>query len=418
MSAPFTATVSPDVLAEVSRLVARMARRAVKLALPPPTLRTVRTYRVPQVQFFDHDGRRRWRDVRDGEPEIPGAAYQVVERHDVELSGELPALAGWAIVAALARVETDEGAAVVVRSVPGAGELPPSFRDPLAAGDCDHCRMRRPRTVTYVLRETGSNRARRVGSSCLADFLRSGSAEDLIGYAEGLLAIREALAAGDPDDEDGGRGRQAWLPVPFLAAVVARSRRWGFVSRRQAEERGGLSTADAIAWPPTRIQCEEDRPVPVTPADLETATAALEWARDLEGLSDYLHNCRTVARMGAWTRSEIGIGASIATAYDRELARKREADDAAATSTHQGTVGKRAVFALTLLSFRVLPGDYGPRCLTKWRDAAGNRFTWYATGEHAPAEVGDTVNLKATVKAHESKRGFAETLLTRGAVQA
>jgi len=57
-------------------------------------------------------------------------------------------------------------------------------------------------------------------------------------------------------------------------------------------------------------------------------------------------------------------------------------------------------------------GFYGHTDIVKFRDLAGNMFTWFASG-YTGLEREDRISIKGTVKQHDEYRGVKQTVLTR-----
>jgi hypothetical protein len=129
----------------------------------------------------------------------------------------------------------------------------------------------------------------------------------------------------------------------------------------------------------------------------------------------------------------LGIAASAISSWERELGRQVEREkkfEDEKKSIFQGEIGKRQVFAgLTLVFDRILDGgQFGPKTLLKFKDAAGNIFVWFASGERVGFEdergrehggdylLGETYDLLATVKRHEEFRGIKQTMINRAAI--
>lgn len=102
------------------------------------------------------------------------------------------------------------------------------------------------------------------------------------------------------------------------------------------------------------------------------------------------------------------------------LEAERVAQDIAerkAISQHVGEIGKRLDLELTVrgvASFqRPVFGSFNrfeTRYVVRMRDAAGNVFVWFAD---APQEVGATLRVRGTVKAHNEYEGEKQTVLQR-----
>jgi len=84
-------------------------------------------------------------------------------------------------------------------------------------------------------------------------------------------------------------------------------------------------------------------------------------------------------------------------------------------SEYFGTVGERGYFRLTVMGLREISGDYGLTTLVSFRDAAGSRAKWFASGQPG-LEIGAECWVKATVKGHESYKEVKATMLSRVSV--
>lgn len=89
------------------------------------------------------------------------------------------------------------------------------------------------------------------------------------------------------------------------------------------------------------------------------------------------------------------------------LAAKRAAD---AGSVHVGTVGERRVFTLTVAAVVELIGQYGLSFINITKDEAGNVIIY--KGSNAWTK-GETVTVKATIKAHGERDGVKQTNISR-----
>jgi hypothetical protein len=343
----------------------------------------------------------------------------------VTVTGEAPRLNGWEFVATLDHAGE---AGNVLRTVPGVGDLPARFRT--SAPICEHCNLSRNRLATFVLRsDTGDYR--QVGRNCLGDFLGGATPEGVVGTMEFLASAGDLLGGAEDEGWTGGsRDGGRYELVGFLAAVAAHVRTLGWLSRTQAKDSGRGATVDLTLatmnprhqHPRGQTSCYTLKGVDMHPettdADHAEAQAALDWFETeiapQETLSDYFWNLKVVLSGGGVTEKQTGLAGSLIAAYQREIGRRAEKtarDEAGAQSQHVGQVGERLTLKLTTLSHFEKDGQYGLTVIHKLQDADGNQYTWFCTGEALP--VGETVTVKATVKAHGEFRGVAQTTLTR-----
>lgn len=81
-----------------------------------------------------------------------------------------------------------------------------------------------------------------------------------------------------------------------------------------------------------------------------------------------------------------------------------------ATSQHVGTVGERRDFTLTVNKVFSFEGQYGFTYINICKDAAGNVIVYKGSNNF---EEGETLTVKATIKAHDERDGIAQTLIAR-----
>lgn len=399
-------------LDEFAARMQKLNRRAAKLGATPVSSETIGSYML--------ETRQRVHGTLDEEMTGEPRYRTVLTRyHEVRVSGEAPHVAGWTFIATIQHEEAGN----ILRTVHGwEGTLPEEFRgsDPTR---CDHCHTRRQRTDTYVLvSDTGAYM--QVGRNCLADFLGGVAPERIAQWAETLADLEAYLTGGF----DGARGIQYHKIETLLVNATVLGRLFGFRSRAQAtaestEEKPVTSTAsyvNSLYFGSEKYARELGAKIDEarTDEDVAFAQAALAWAQGIEApKSDYEWNIRTLANSGAVQARSFGFAVSIVTSYKKRLegeAKRELARRAATVSEWFGTPKKREEFSLLVTGTRAYESMYGSGVLVFFADAAGNRAKWFASNA---AEVdwpaGQTVRVKATVKAHETYRDAKETLLTR-----
>lgn len=419
--------VPADHLPEVEKRVAKLARRANRLGLTPPSLETGETVTVLEKVEAEFQRFSEFNPPGPGEAGAGRSRYVEVEVSytAARLVGETPRLGGWEFVATVQHVGDDEGFRNVLRVVESyEGSLPEEFRtsDPTR---CDHCRKHLERRDTYVVHHEDGRWAQ-VGSTCLKDFLDH---PDPVAYARYMALFLAEVE--DLEDWEGGYGRvrrEYDLPTDdFLAWTALEVRENGFVSKTKAAGREP-STADLV------VERYFDRRPQTKPEDQDwrMAERVLEWVTNLtdaELREDYLWNLHVILTKPGLAMRETGYAASAVTAYKRAVQREAEKDLARQESEWQGEVGKRQDWDLTLYGERVIDGYYGTSILYLLRDADGNRFKWFSSSfgltldvvdeegnvwGQVGVEEGQAIKLRATVKDHEEYEGVKFTVLTRG----
>jgi hypothetical protein len=88
--------------------------------------------------------------------------------------------------------------------------------------------------------------------------------------------------------------------------------------------------------------------------------------------------------------------------------------EAANRSSHIGAIKERRDFELTIKLRTGFDGDFGYVHIFVLEDSAGNVVVY--KGSVVLGERGDTVKVKATIKAHSERDGIAQTIITRPAL--
>ena len=116
--------------------------------------------------------------------------------------------------------------------------------------------------------------------------------------------------------------------------------------------------------------------------------------------------------LGKWGSLTAGQEAAVRRIFAQDAARKAERKAADASSAHVGTVGERRDWTLTLQGRFEYEGDFGVTYGHAFKDADGN-VVIYKGSNRLQGERGDTLTLKATVKAHTDRDGIAQTMISR-----
>lgn len=99
-----------------------------------------------------------------------------------------------------------------------------------------------------------------------------------------------------------------------------------------------------------------------------------------------------------------------ATAVMAEL-RYKDVD----AGSYVGEIGERRDFTLRIKKAIAIAGYYGMSTMHIMEDADGNTFVWTTAAK--TLDVGETYNLKGTIKDHKEYKGIKQTILTRCALK-
>ena len=397
--------------------IAALAKRARRLGLEEPTLTAGEPFPDPDARApadldrFQH------------------AAWTAPLVVAVTVTGPDVLLAGWVVLAVVDHLPAEDGGlSNVTRTLPGQ-ELPEGLDADALKPDCDHCGHDRRRARTFLLSHETQG-TKQVGSTCLQDFAGLNRSPE---SALLFLADLDRVTEFDDEDGQGGGGGSSYFGLQDLLVWTAASIRTdGWLSRVKARDMypPGRATADwALEFMFPGLKTERPE---ATTGDRWQAARGLVWARRITDEqaagSDYLRNCRAVARAGYIGAKQVGIAASIVSSYQRSVSRLQERRERALLSdvlvagATSGDAGQRAEFRVRLLA-NPLPreSEWGCSWLHRWADLeTGALLIWWGTNgaagklEDLGADVaGWEGTIRGTVKRHGDYQGEAQTQLAR-----
>lgn len=327
----------------------------------------------------------------------------------VDVSGKAQ-ISSWEFVATIEHAEPMN----IIRSFRPEVEIPAQFYT--ADTFCEHCKTRRIRKDTYIVRNTETGEFKQVGKSCLKDFTGGLSAEQVAQYISWFDEVikGEAPMPGFKHYEN---------TLDILQNAVESVRLYGFT---KTECYGSAISTKQVVLEQVRQfgdyskRIRDDGFDPDHKGNAEKAQAIAAWVESLPMELGYISNLKTtLARPYCETR-DVGIICSAVASYNREIERQeRKAREQKQASKSQWVGNEGDRIALHNLTIRLLTGwetEYGYTYLYKFVDEQGNTYTW-KTGKWLGEgdEVKDTqrINLKGTVKKHTEFNGELQTELTR-----
>jgi hypothetical protein len=120
-------------------------------------------------------------------------------------------------------------------------------------------------------------------------------------------------------------------------------------------------------------------------------------------------------KYGSISEKQLAFARTLAERIAGRAALKAQRAAENASSAFVGAVGDRRDFDLTCQWFKTFETAYGMLTVHGFKDAAGNVVIY--KGQKI-AEKGETVSLKATVKAHEDRDGTKQTIINRPKIKA
>lgn len=281
---------------------------------------------------------------------------------------------------------------------------------------CEHCKTRRYRKDTYIVRNTETGEFKQVGKSCLRDFTGGLSAEQVASYISWFDEVIKGEAV-----EPGFKSYDSTEEV--LRFAVESVRLYGFTKTEAWA--GADSTRDVVCEQLHQYGKYNDRIIkdgfdPDHKGNAEKTKAIMAWVESLPEQFGYISNLKATMARSYCERRDIGIICSAVASYNREMeyqARKAVQRKQASNSQWVGNEGDR--IELHNLQVRLLTSwdtMYGMTYLYKFIDEQGNTLTW-KTGKWLGATDEITpdlrISLKGTIKKHSEFNHELQTELTR-----
>lgn len=281
---------------------------------------------------------------------------------------------------------------------------------------CEHCRTRRVRKDTYIVRNTETGEFKQVGKSCLKDFTGGLSAEQVASYISWFDEVIKGEYV-----EPGFKSYDSTEEV--LQFAVESVRLYGFTKTEAYA--GADSTRDIVCEQLHRYGKYSDRITrdgfdPDHKGNAEKTKAIMAWVESLPEQFGYISNLKATMARSYCERRDIGIICSAVASYNHEMeyqARKAVQRKQASSSQWVGNEGDR--IELHNLQVRLLTSwetMYGVTYLYKFIDEQGNTLTW-KTGKWLGVTDEITpdlrISLKGTIKKHSEFNHELQTELTR-----
>ena len=313
-------------------------------------------------------------------------------------------------------------------------EIPARYR----ASDCfcEHCKTRRARKNTCIVRNIKTDEFKQVGNTCLKEFTRGMDASVVTMFASFKEAFEEAQEA----PIGGGGWHDRYIDKMEILRYVAETiRHFGYaksMSSRSTKDRVadyyGVSKGHNFGYGMEEwvMKIRKEMAEVGFDAHSEEATKkaedALAWIMEQEESNDYMHNLKTACSLKYVGWSRLGLLASLFPTYDRELEREAErrlreeqrAKEAeqGKLSQYDGEIGQR--ITRNIVSCKVVTSwtnCYDGYCPTttymyKFVTEDGNILIWKTSKCFDEESVKTIVG---TVKEHSEFREVKQTVLTR-----
>ena len=270
-------------------------------------------------------------------------------------------------------------------------------------GICDHCRVDRPRKITYIVENTKEGTFAQLGRSCVS--LYTGCIQLLDGVLP-LLSLEEY----DVDHMDADRlaidSMQFYLPVESVVAwSLACIEKYGYVKTRTEDgERNSLSTYRRVL--DNMEACSTKRDFEPQEAHHERFPEILEWVSEHSEDNTFFSNVCVLLKGEYVSQKNAAYVVGAVGAFLRDKALENKVN-----GSFVGEIGDKVTFDIkeisVLSSFKSI---YGLCYVYRIVDTDGHVFT---TMTSRSLGISDAKKAKGTVKEHMTAKGEKRTVLTR-----
>lgn len=344
----------------------------------------------------------------------------------IQLEGEPVRINGWKFLASVDH--TSGNGNNVITFIPGSFNPEVKRYATASHKNCDFCHSNRDRNNTYII-QNDAGEMKQIGGQCLKKYVGD-EARQLAKFSFSMSDAFDDLDNDEDGESSGGGGsgyRQTVVDAETaLSAAIIITDKYGFV-RSSESEMGKITTRELLAatifgFDPKTLPTDYHDTVrnAAHPTDdvKKRANEIITWAKSLsddEKSTSYMLSLESIIDADMVGRKTIGIIASVPFTYDKAMGKiqNNAKKDTGPPSEYVGSVGaKIPTTPVTATYAKYHDGTYGAYQMVKFKDDAGNDYTWFNTSK-AEIENGNKYNIVGTVKKHEEYNGKKQTILTR-----
>ncbi len=309
---------------------------------------------------------------------VKSGAY--VERHHaITISYPMVKLGNWQVIAKKQSMGEGQNLVFCISSDPEDQKIVANHHDSCIG--CDHCKTKRNRNISFILKDNETSAFKEIGSSCIEDFTGIDPAAALF-----LSKMHDFVRVtyGDEADYRGSPHRRAFSTDIYLCYVAYLTDRYGFVSSTKAREScdGIMATYDEAALLPGYMR---DNPKLYDAFMIgyeerqERIRAMLGWYKNTpcSPSDSFGRNVRLLLDRESisFDRKHLAFAAAAYPMYLKALEFQRERAQQAPLE-YIGTPGEKFKTILRVTGCHSFETDFGTNHLIMLRDKAGNPVVW------------------------------------------
>lgn len=286
---------------------------------------------------------------------------------------------------------------------------------------CEHCKTKRFRRNTYLVRNLETNEFKQVGKACLKDYTNGLSSESVSHYESFFHEIDESTRF--PENFSGfGDYLKKEDILPYVIETI---NKFGFQksdtfypTKSRVRDYYNVEHGFYRAFPKRERELKNEMESvnfkldrPENKLEIENA---LQWIYQIEDSNNqYLHNLKTVCILDYFDFSHLGILCSLFTAYRKAmqtLENKRKETEKTQNSNYIGKIGDKVkANIIDCKCVYSIDTEYGYLFIYRMIDDCGNVIVW----KTSKCFDEKAFTISGTVKKCEEFRNIKQTELTR-----
>lgn len=320
---------------------------------------------------------------------------------DIDIEGKYQ-INGYEFIASLEYME--EAKKNLVKTISSDVEVPEIY---FTRNECDHCKIKRFRKYTVLLKNTLTNEYIQVGKGCVKEYLGI----DITDYVAWIAFWNSMSEYQDYCDTD----KHGSNPINYevrevLAQTLEDVKHKGYISKKSSEETGNTTTASRIWKMMNGVKDSHNNiEVPryeISQNTLEEVRVLLDWISNYNATNAYEEDLKTLSLLEFVDSNNLSF---IVSLVGFKLRKDHEGEEAKSSkSNYIGNIGDKIEFKGVPNCLCSYPTEFGTTYIYKFV-VDDNEVIWKTSKELGDEEI----SLKGTIKNHQIFRGIKQTGVTR-----